>query len=194
MNSASFRDTVARQITRPLVPILTKSRLTPNTLTWLGLAIILAAAGAIATNHLLIGGLLVLFSGLFDLLDGALARFTGQTSIFGALLDSTVDRVSEAIVLLSLLGIYIWNGHTIEILLVFLAVVGSFLISYVRARAEGLGIECRVGLFTRAERVIILALGLLLNQILIALLILVVLSFVTVGQRLVHIWQQTRGQ
>jgi CDP-diacylglycerol--glycerol-3-phosphate 3-phosphatidyltransferase len=91
------------------------------------------------------------------------------------------------------------SGSTIEMVLIFLALVGSFLTSYVRARAEGLGINCPVGLFTRAERVIILALGLLLNplyefSIFIALLLVVVLGFVTVGQRLIYVWQQTKSQ
>lgn len=190
---AELRKIAARRIAEPLNAALIKSRLKPNTLTWLALIISLIAAGTIATNHLLIGGFLVLFSGLFDLLDGALARFTQQTTRFGALLDSTADRLSEAVLLLGLLVLCIRSGSTVEILLIFLAFVGSFLTSYVRARAEGLGIKCHVGLFARAERVIILALGLLLNQILIALLVLVVLTFVTVGQRLVYVWQQARN-
>ena len=192
---AKLQESAARRITGPLLPILSKSRLKPNTLTWVGLALTIVAAGTIATNHLLIGGFLVLFSGLFDIFDGALARFTQQTTRFGALLDSTVDRLSEAALLLGLLILYIIRtGSSAEILLIFLALVGSFLTSYVRARAEGLGIDCQVGLFTRAGRVIILALGLLFNQILIALLVLVVLSFVTVGQRLAYVWQQARSQ
>ena len=79
-----------------------------------------------------------------------------------------------------------------QLVLIFLALIGSFLTSYIRARAEGLNIDCTVGLFTRVERVIILALGLLLNQVFIALAIVVVLSFVTVGQRFVHVWRQAR--
>jgi CDP-diacylglycerol--glycerol-3-phosphate 3-phosphatidyltransferase len=198
-NAAEFRKIAARRITEPLMTILSKSRLKPNTLTWLGLAISVIAAGTIATNHLLISGFLVLLSGLFDILDGALARFTNRTTRFGALLDSTFDRVSEAVLLLGLLALYIRSGGTLEIVLIFLAMVGSFLTSYVRARAEGLGIDCPVGLFTRAERVIILALGLLLSQlckfsILIALLVLAVLAFVTVGQRLVYVWRRVKSQ
>jgi len=196
---AEFRKTAARLITEPLMAILKRSRLKPNTLTWIGLAISIIAAGTIATNHLLISGFLVLLAGLFDILDGTLARFTNQTTRFGALLDSTFDRVSEAVLFLGLLVLYLRSGVTLEIILVFLALIGSFLTSYVRARAEGLGIDCHVGLFTRAERVIILSLGLLLNQfykfgILIALLVLVVLGFVTVGQRLFYVWQKTKNQ
>ena len=196
---AEFRRTAARRITEPLKTALIKSRLKPNTLTWLALAISIIAAGTIATNHLIIGGFLVLLSGLFDIMDGAMARLTNQVTRFGALLDSTFDRISDAVLLLGLLVLYLMSGGTIELVLIFLALVGSFLTSYVRARAEGIGINCPVGLFTRTERVIILALGLLLNplcefSILIALLLIVVLGFVTVGQRLRYVWQQTKGQ
>ena len=205
INLANSRESAARWLTAPLVTILGKSRLKPNTVTWLGLAINVVAAGAIATNHLLISGFLVLLSGVFDLIDGALARFTNQATSFGALLDSTFDRMSDAVLFLGLLALYILNftptvfmlapstEYVVTITLIFLALVAAFLTSYVRARAEGLGIDCRVGLFTRFERVIILALGLLFNQILIALLVLVVLAFATVGQRLVYVRQQTRS-
>jgi len=191
MNLAELRGSAARWISKLLMPILSKCRIKPNTLTWLGLAINIIAAAVIATNHLLAGGLLVLLAGLFDILDGALARSTKQSTRFGALLDSTFDRLSEAVLLLGILALYLESGNTIEITVIFLALVASFLTSYVRARAEGLGLECHVGLFTRTERVIILALGLLFNQILIALLILVVLALVTVGQRLVYSRQET---
>ena len=199
INLAEFRKIAARRITEPLKTTLIKSRLKPNTLTWLALAISIIAAGTIATNHLLIGGFLVLLSGLFDILDGALARLTNQATRFGALLDSTFDRISDAVLLLGLLVLYLMSGGTTEMVLIFLALISSFLTSYVRARAEGLGINCPVGLFTRAERVIILALGLLLNplyefSIFIALLLVVVLGFVTVGQRLIYVWQQTKSQ
>ena len=198
-NLAELRRIAARWITAPLNTDLVKSRLKPNALTWIALTVSIIAAGAIATNKLLIGGFLVLLSGLFDILDGALARLTNQATRFGALLDSTFDRISDAIVFLGLLALYIRSGDTLEVVLIFLALIGALLTSYVRARAEGLGVNCPVGLFTRTERVIILALGLLLNplckfSILIALAILIVLGFVTVGQRLVYVWQQTKGQ
>jgi len=198
-NLSELRRIAARWITEPLNTVLVKSRLKPNNLTWIALTISVIAAAAIATNQLLIGGFLVLLSGLFDILDGALARLTNQATRFGALLDSTFDRISDAIVLLGFLVLYIRSGGYIEIVLIFLALVGALLTSYIRARAEGIGVNCPVGLFTRTERVIILALGLLLNplckfSILIALVILIVLGFVTVGQRLVYVWQQTKGQ
>jgi CDP-diacylglycerol--glycerol-3-phosphate 3-phosphatidyltransferase len=197
MNLAELRRIAGRWITGPLTTIMVKSRLKPNTLTWCALVISLIAAATIATGHPIIGGLLVLFSGLFDILDGALARSTNQATRFGALLDSTFDRVSDAAILLGILWLYIGDSNIAIILLIFLALIVSLLTSYVRARAEGLDINCPVGLFTRTERVIILALGLLFSSlykfsILIALLLLVVLGFVTVVQRLVWVWQQTK--
>jgi len=183
------------RITNPFVKILSKSGITPNALTIINLALNIAAAYVIATGHSLLGGVLVLVSGLFDLLDGALARFIKQTTKFGAILDSTVDRISEAA---TLCGLLIWyvphEGAILKIVLIFVVLIGSFLVSYVRARAEGLGWQCQVGLFTRAERVIVLAIGLLINQIFIALCVLVVFVFTTVVQRLVYLWKQGKAK
>ena len=189
-----FRRTISNRITRPLVPFLSKIGLTPDVVTWIGLVINFAAAAVVALGHLLTGGILLLVAGLFDILDGALARYANKTTTFGAILDSTFDRLSEAVLLCGLLVYSVLNGHTIELYLIFAVLVGSFLVSYVRARAEGMGIECRVGLFTRAERVIILALGLLLNQVLIALIVLALFSFFTFGQRMFHVYRKTKGK
>ena len=184
---AEIRKDLAHRITNPIIGILSKSGIKPNALTFIGLALNIAAAYVIATGHFLFGGVLVLISGLFDLLDGALARFTGQTTQFGAILDSTVDRISEAAILCGVLIWYIPKEGTLEIVLIFAVLTGSFLVSYVRARAEGLGLQCQVGLFTRAERVIVLAIGLLVNQVFIALCVLAVFVYVTVIQRLVYL-------
>jgi CDP-diacylglycerol--glycerol-3-phosphate 3-phosphatidyltransferase len=193
MNLADIRRNLAYRITGPIVRIVSKSGVTPNALTFVNLALNIVAAYVIATGHLLLGGVLVLVAGLFDLLDGALARFTRQTTKFGAVLDSTVDRICEAAILS---GILIWyvpqEGASLEIVLILAVLIGSFLVSYIRARAEGLGWQCQVGLFTRAERVIVLAVGLLINQVFVALCILVVFVFVTVVQRLVHLWKQEK--
>jgi CDP-diacylglycerol--glycerol-3-phosphate 3-phosphatidyltransferase len=190
MNLTDIRRNLAYRITNPLVGILSKMGITPNALTFINLALSIVAAYVIAINHLVLGGVLVLVSGLFDLLDGALARFTKQTTKFGAILDSTVDRISEAAILCGLLIWYLGRGGRLEIVLIFAVLIGSFLVSYVRARAEGLGWQCQVGLFTRAERVIVLAIGLLINQIFIALCVLVAFVFITVVQRLVYLWKQ----
>jgi CDP-diacylglycerol--glycerol-3-phosphate 3-phosphatidyltransferase len=190
MNLIDIRRNLAYRITDPIVGILNKSGITPNALTLINLALNIAAAYVIATGHFIMGGVLILVAGLFDLLDGALARFTKQTTKFGAILDSTVDRISEAAILCGLLIWYIPQGASLEIILIFAVLIGSFLVSYIRARAEGLGWQCQVGLFTRAERVIVLAIGLLINQIFIALCVLVVFVFITVVQRLVYLWKQ----
>jgi len=191
-NLVEIRGAIASYITNPLVGILSKSRLKPNTLTFIELAISIGAAYAIVTGYFLLGGILVLVSGLFDLLDGALARFTKQSTKFGAILDSTIDRLSEAVIFCGLLVWYMPKVATLEIVLIFAALIGSFLVSYIRARAEGLGLECRVGLFTRAERVIILAVGLLVNQVFIALWVLVVFVYITVAQRLLYLRKQAK--
>jgi len=191
MNLIDIRRNLAYRITNPIVGILSKSGITPNALTLINLALNIVAAYVIATNHLILGGVLVLVSGLFDLLDGALARFTKQTTRFGAILDSTVDRISEAAILCGLLIWYVpQEDASLKIVLIFIVLIGSFLVSYIRARAEGLGWQCQVGLFTRAERVIVLAIGLLINQIFIALCVLAVFVFTTVVQRLVYLWKQ----
>jgi CDP-diacylglycerol--glycerol-3-phosphate 3-phosphatidyltransferase len=190
MNLTDIRRNLAARITEPIVGILSKSGITPNALTFINLALSIVAAYVIATGHFLLGGVLVLVSGLFDLLDGALARLTKRTTKFGAILDSTVDRISEAAILCGLLIWYLARGGGLEIALIFAVLVGSFLVSYVKARAEGLGLQCQVGLFTRAERVIVLAIGLLINQIFIVLCVLVVFIFITVVQRLVYLWKQ----
>lgn len=199
MNLQEIRRNLACRVTDPIVGVLSKSGITPNTLTLINLALNIVAAYFIATGHFIIGGVLILGSGLFDLLDGALARFSKQTTKFGAVLDSTVDRISEAA---TLCGLLIWyvaeGGTTLEIVLVLVVLVGSFLVSYIRARAEGLGWQCQVGLFTRAERVIVLAIGLLVSgvsvhSVFVALWVLAVFASITVVQRLVYLWKQQKS-
>jgi CDP-diacylglycerol--glycerol-3-phosphate 3-phosphatidyltransferase len=191
------RKLIAYHITRPLVGLLARTPITPNILTWLGFMITLGAAVLIATGHFIAAGILVLFSGFFDMLDGALARHTDKTTPFGAILDSTLDRLSEAVLLLGIVTLCLLQERpAIEIILAFLVLISSLMVSYVRARAEASDMECQVGLLTRGERVPLLALGLLFNQLdyalTIALSIIAVFSFITIGQRVFHIWRQTR--
>ena len=195
---SEVRKAAASYLTQPVVRLLAKTPITPNTLTWLGFLLSAGAAVLIVTGHLFAAGFTVLISGFFDILDGALARHTNRTTHFGAVLDSTLDRLAEAALLLGILVLYAREQSVAEILLVGIALLGSLLVSYIRARTEALGLECQVGLFTRAERVIVLALGLLLSQIdyaflFIALAIIVVFSFFTAGQRLVYVWRQTKN-
>ena len=195
-NFQELRKSTARFITDPLVPVISKLKLTPDLMTLIGLIINLAAAVVIGFGQLFVGGIVFLLAGLFDMLDGALARYIQKTTKFGALFDSTVDRLTEGALFLSFIFITspsAWPYNiTWQIVLIFTAMIGSFLTSYIRARAEGLSIDCTVGLFTRVERVIILAGGLLLNQVFIALAIVVVFSFITVGQRFIYVWHRTK--
>ena len=190
------RRTTAYYLARPAVLLLAKTPITPNTITWFGFLLSVGAAALIVTGHLLAAGFLVLVAGLFDLLDGALARYTNKATHFGAVLDSTLDRLAEAVLLLGIMILYAREQSFVGVLLVGIALPSSLLVSYLRAKAEALGLECKVGLFTRGERVIVLALGLLLSSIDYALIaalgIIVLFSFFTAGQRLLHVWHQTK--
>ena len=174
---------------------LARTPLTPNVVSWLGFILTLGAAALIITGHPFAAGFVVLLAGFFDILDGSLARLTKKVTPFGAVLDSTLDRLSEAVLLIAV--VVSFEKTLLLVLLVFLALVGSLLVSYIRARAEAVGLESpHIGLFTRAERVVVLALGLLLSHIdyalVIALAVIVAFSFFTAGQRLVYVWRQTR--
>jgi CDP-diacylglycerol--glycerol-3-phosphate 3-phosphatidyltransferase len=196
VKSSGVRKALANRFTEPVARLLARTAITPSVITWFGFLLAIGAAALIVTGHLVAAGLVVLIAGFFDILDGALARYTNRVTRFGAMLDSTLDRLSEAVVLLGILIFFASDLHFAGILLIGFTLVGSFMVSYTRARAEALGIECQVGFFTRAERVVVVALGLLLSQVpyalLIALGIVALLSFVTVVQRLVHVSQQIK--
>jgi len=196
VNLSKVRYALARRFTEPIARLLAKTAITPSTITWLGFLLNIGAAAFIITGHLFTAGLVVLIAGFFDMLDGALARYTNRTTRFGAILDSTLDRLSEAVVLLAILVLYAREQLVAQTLLVGITLLGSLLVSYIKGRAEALGLECQVGFFTRPERVIVLALGLLLNQIAYALVtalgIVAVFSFITAAQRLLYVWQQTK--
>jgi CDP-diacylglycerol--glycerol-3-phosphate 3-phosphatidyltransferase len=131
----------------------------------------------------------VLVAAALDLLDGALARATGRVTRFGGVFDSVLDRLGEAAVLGGVLFHFSEGGHRQEVVLAYIAVVGSILVSYVRARAEAAGLSLKEGLFTRPERVIVLGVGLMVGQMLIALWILAVVSVFTALQRLYAAWR-----
>jgi len=196
--SPGFRRKAGSILTHLLVRLLAKTPVTPDAITWFGFFVTIGAALLIATNYLFIAGFVVLIAGFFDMLDGALARETDRVTRFGGILDSTVDRLSEAVLLLGIIIFYVRVGYFPGILLASIALPASALVSYIRARAEALNIDCEVGLFTRTERVIVLALGLLLSQVgysflVAALGIIVFFSFVTVVQRLLHVRRQAKN-
>ncbi len=192
MFTEAFEARVRATTQRIVGRLLGRSSISPNMLTMVGLLLTLGVTATLAAGHLFWGGILVLATSLFDMLDGALARATERNSTFGAFLDSTMDRYSEALIFLGLLIYYQqMPGIHYELIFVYLTVVGSLMVSYTRARAEALGLECKVGMLARPERIILLAGGLITGWIHIALAILAFFTNVTAIQRVYHVWTQT---
>ncbi len=173
----------------PIVAVINRTGLTPNMLTFIGLLLNAGVAVVLARGGIALGGWLLLLATSFDALDGSLARLTGRQSSFGAFFDSTLDRYSEAVVYGGLLFYYMDQGARTEMLLVYAAIIGSIMVSYSRARAEGLGLECKVGLATRLERVMLIAVGLILQRVTLALWLVMIFANFTALQRIVHVWQ-----
>ena len=202
----------------PLVGALASVGIRADHLTVLGLVISVGAGFAFFDGQFRLGALLLLIGGLCDVLDGELARRLGGNSRFGAFFDSTLDRLAEAAVLVGIAGFYVRNLFALvfqpELVLeqvaqqlepatwavlaitAMLALVGSFMVSYTRARAEGLGLECKVGWFERPERLVLLIVAGALQvfwAMSVALLLLTVFSFATAAQRVAHVHRITRG-
>lgn len=183
----------------PTVDALARLGVTPNMLTAAGVLGNVGAAALAASGEFLFAGIVVLAASSLDLLDGALARATGRATDFGSVFDAVMDRVSEAAVLFGLLIYFSGQGDRTEELLIFVAVVGSMLVSYVKARAEAVGLSLREGLFTRPERVVILGGGLIIDgvgvedAVTVMLWVLAALACATALQRLALVWLKTRG-
>jgi CDP-diacylglycerol--glycerol-3-phosphate 3-phosphatidyltransferase len=188
-----FQDWV-RRAARRLVTAIHLRGITPNVLTLTGLAVTVAAAVLIGLGWLIPGGLVLLFAGLFDILDGAVARVTNRVGRYGAFLDSTTDRYAEVVTYAALLYHFISrSGGELPAMLVIVALGGSLLVSYVRARAQSLGFPCDGGLLARPERVVIIVAGLVVPPLLIpALWVLAVLTNLTALQRIRLVWREAR--
>jgi CDP-diacylglycerol--glycerol-3-phosphate 3-phosphatidyltransferase len=173
-----------------------KTGVSPDAITAMGVAIQSWAAYLIVQGDLVAAGVVSIVAAIFDTLDGAVAKAQNRKSKFGALLDSTTDRLSDALFFLPLVwlyGIRPVEGKQEDLWIVGLAMAGlvfSFLVSYVKARAEGLGFECTVGIAERLERLVIMIIGLLFEVVLPALVVLTALSFITFFQRLFHVRKQ----
>jgi CDP-diacylglycerol---glycerol-3-phosphate 3-phosphatidyltransferase len=178
----------------PMLSALQWLRITPNQVTIAGTVLNVGAAALVAVDHLIYAGIVFLVAGCFDMLDGALARVAKKATPFGALLDSTLDRVSEGVVLAAIAYLLAVQGHSVDVALVVLALLGSVLVSYTRARAESLGLECKVGLMSRPERVILIALGLFFDVLPYVIYIMLALTAFTVVQRVVHTYRQLGRQ
>jgi len=171
----------------PIAGFLNRLGLTPNMVTGLGLLGNIIGAVYLARGELLTGGIWIALMTPVDALDGTMARLRGESSDFGAFVDSVSDRYSELIIYGGLLYHFLRLGEPLGGLLTFGAAAGSVLVSYVKARAEGLGYEAKVGLLTRAERYIVLAPSLIFNQLYIGLGIIAVFANITAIQRVWHV-------
>ena len=191
----------ARGILAPVVRLAMALHLTPNTITVIGLFITIAASALVASGWLLLGAAVLAAGSMLDAVDGGLARAQGGGTAFGGFLDSTLDRASEAILYA---GVATWflgtlDAPTLPVLAVFVALTGSFLVSYARARAEGIGLSASVGLAPRTERLVLIIAGIALagmgfTPILIGTIVLVAaLTVVTVIQRIWHVWRLSQA-
>lgn len=204
MHYRDFLQRVIYNVINPIVKGMIRVGITPNMITTIGLlgnvaaAVLLLYGGVECPGDLSYvgwGGAIILFSGLFDMMDGRVARLSGQSSVFGALYDSVLDRYSE---LITLFGISYWlilSGYLWGSVLTFLALMGSLMVSYVRARAEGLDIECKVGLMQRPERVVVTAVACILAGVLqgkdfdSALIVVGAMAFIALLANLTAVWR-----
>ncbi len=184
------RPTTAREYQAVVTDRLIESRLTPNAISVTGFALCVVAAVLVWEDHYLVGGIAFAVGSICDTLDGRYARVSGKGTPFGAFLDSTLDRVEEAVVLAAVAANFSQGGDDVAVAAVVVAVVASLMVSYTRARAEALGVECKVGIADRTVRAMILSAGLILADLGLikpAVYVLGVLALVTVVQRIWHV-------
>lgn len=174
---------------KPLAPLAKAFPVNPNIITFIGM-IITSSSGFVIPFNLFLGGVIILAGGFFDLIDGIIARANRRTTKFGALFDSTLDRIADGFIFLGIIWYFSNISDDIALLLTVVCMIASFLISYVRSRAEGLGVSCNVGIIERPERLIFLAFGCLTTLLFPILLILTILSWITVIQRILHVKKQ----
>lgn len=187
-------------VIEPIAKLLVSLRIHPHALTGSGFVFSLIAANFFRLGQFLYGGILVILAGICDVLDGRLARETQKISRFGALMDSTLDRYSEVVIYMGL-AFYFAPLRPYIVLLIILAITGSFMVSYTRARAEGLGIECKIGMMQRPERITFLAAGAILGSLpythnffmIFSLWMIAIFANITVVQRIVYIRQRLKS-
>jgi len=166
--------------------------ITPNALTYSGFLLTAITALFLANGMFRWGGILLLVAAFFDMLDGAVARFTEQMSTFGAFLDSTLDRYSESVTFLAMAYFYSQRPSTrTELVLIIVILVGSLMVSYTKARAEALQVECKAGILQRPERVVLLILGLLVGWLQPVLWLMAILTNFTACQRIYEVYWRT---
>jgi len=181
-----------RSILNSIVKLLSATHVNPNLLTLLGLVVNIFAAVLFAKGMFTWAGLVVLFAGIFDMVDGEVARRTGRVTKFGAFFDSSIDRYSDMVLLL---GLVVWYAKLDRIFyagLVVMSLIGSIMTSYTRARAESLIPACKVGFLERPERIVLLIIGALFSRMGAAMWVMAVLSNWTVSQRIWYTWQESK--
>src|SRR5690349_1162994 len=192
-----------RRHAEALISALGRSPLTPNQVTVVGVVLTFFASGLIAFGQLRWAGVVLILAGTCDILDGALARSTNASYPYGAFLDSTLDRYSEGAIYLGLAAYFVTINPPLQewlILATLSALAGSFLVSYVRARAQSLGFVCKTGLFQRPERVVLTVVGLLFatafgGWVLYSIVfLLAIVTNITALQRIREVWLQGRAQ
>jgi CDP-diacylglycerol--glycerol-3-phosphate 3-phosphatidyltransferase len=191
----SFYSNVRRAFL-PLVDRLVRMGVTPNMLTMAGIVLNLGAAALIVMGYFFWAGIVLIVASLCDLLDGSVARRSNNVSAFGAFFDSTMDRISEGATLGALAFYYMRVDYTAQVVATLVFLAASFLVSYTRARAEALDLDCRVGIMSRAERLVILITGLILNRwhvLDVVIFAVAALTAFTVGQRVIHVYRTVRA-
>jgi len=188
-----------RRRAEALMSAIGRVPLTPNQVSVVGLMLTFLASGLVAFGHLRYAGVVLVFAGTCDILDGALARSTKASYPYGAFLDSTLDRYAEGAIYLGLAAYFVSIGGSLQrwlVLATLAALAGSFLVSYVRARAQSLGFTCETGLFARPERVVVTVVGLIFGApvLYVVVFLLAVLTNLTALQRIREVWLQGRAQ
>jgi CDP-diacylglycerol--glycerol-3-phosphate 3-phosphatidyltransferase len=196
VNVAAELKSFVRVRTESLGRTISRLGISANALTLIGLGLNVGAAALVAGGWLVAGGIAFLVASAFDTLDGAVARASGRATPFGAFLDSLADRYAEAVLYVPLLLLFAAQQQPWLVVACAAALVGSLLVSYARARAEGLGVDCEIGLLQRPERVILLAAGLIVADLLLApvIVILAVVTNITVVQRALHVRRMLRAE
>jgi len=177
-------------ILTPVVNFFIAREINPNLFTTIGFIVSLGSAYFFGIGSLTLAGILVLLSGTFDIIDGKVARATNRVTKFGALYDSTLDRYAEVIMFFGLAYYFVSLDYLWRSVAVSIALGGSLMVSYVRARAEGLGFDCKVGIMQRPERIVLIGFGAIIHEYVLmgAVITIAVLANFTAGQRLYHVW------
>ncbi len=184
------------RLIQPVIDFFIKLELNPNFFTTIGFILTVGASVLFATGYLRLAGAIILLAGTFDIVDGKVARLSNRVTKFGALYDSTLDRYSEVIMFFGLAFYFVQQDMFISSIAVSFALGGAVMVSYVRARAEALGFQCKVGIMQRPERVVYIGFGAIFHiyTLVFAILLIAVFANITAVQRIYHVWTQEFGK